>query len=867
MFAVNLKTDYKINPLGIGCPHPLLSWQCADGKRQRAFQISAYNGTEEVWNSGIRRESRTSVYYEPELKSRDCISWKVKLMDESDVFGKWSVPSVFEEGILQQNDWNAKWIFPETAKEELCSDACNDVINQFAKDAWDSRSHRKSEKYELHHPASYLKRKFKADKGKKGRLYITSQGIYEVYLNGMKVGDAVLMPGPCNYNYEMPYQTYDVSDLLLTGENEMLIIIGDGWYRSTSGVDGDRNLYGNRLAVIAQLEIDGRTAVCTDQNWQATQHGPIQQNDLQQGEVYNAETSLDEWHQIEVSAEGKEKLLPMDSVFIKEHETFKGKIIKTPNGETVIDFGQNIAGYVEMKVFAKAGDTIQLFHGEALDADGNFTQENFEDRKRHQENGTYQMVFYRCKEGWNYYKPHFTIMGFRYAKIETDCSLEKAEFIAHAVYSDIHQTASFSCSNKDLNQLFHNCLWSQKSNFCDIPTDCPTRERAGWTGDAEIFAETGLMLMDCWNVYDKWLRQCRYGQYEDGRVANIAPPNKKIGFMTGLLSGSAAWGDACILVPYTIYQMTGDVRVLQDNYAMMKKWYQFQEKRASKSQLKNLFSKNPYKKYTFESGLNYGEWCEPGTNSSASMKNGNYDVATAHFSYSGRILSEIATILKNEDDARQYQRKSELAKQAYRCSFTDDGRISSPRQCQYIRPIQLDLLSKDECVKAADQLNQNVIKNDCHLNTGFLTTPKLCETLAEYGYIDTAYRVLLQDSCPSWLYEVKQGATSVWETWDGHASQNHYSYGSIAGWMISGICGIHYHFNGLVISPMPSRHLQHAEAYFDSPAGRIISEWKYEGRKWNMHTIIPANTSANVILPNGEVYHVLSGEYSYEIEM
>ncbi len=864
MIAKRLKTEHKINPIGIGIRSPLFSWQCEGGIRQSAFQVIVSVEGQQVWDSGITKTNEMSIICGAKLKSRDNAGWKVRLWDENDNPGEWSKEAVFELGI-DRNDWKAQWITPEITKLTVDNYDCKDAINTLAKAAWEARKHKKEEHFQPHQPASYLRRKFHVEAGKKSRLYITSCGLYEVYINGKRVGDYVLTPGCSNYHFEIPYQTYEVSGLLQDGENEILVMLGDGWYRSTSGVDGDRQLFGDTLSLLCQLEVDGNVVLCSDEAWEATQNGQLRQNDMQQGEVYDARISCDGWHGVKTIDVSKDKLVPTDTVPIKEQEAFLGKWITTPKGERVLDFGQNIAGYVEMILDGKDGEEVRLIHGETLDKDGNFTQENFQDRKRHKENGTYQMISYLCKDGENHYKPSFTIMGFRYAKVESNLDLTGAKFIAHAVYSDMEQTASFTCSSADVNKLVENSIWSQKGNFCDIPTDCPTRERAGWTGDAGLYVGTGLTLMDSYNVFNKWLAQCRFGQYQDGRVSNIAPPNKRAGFMTGLLSGSVGWGDASILVPYEMYQRTGDLRVLKDNYAMMKKWYGFLEKRANKTGVKNLFKKNPYKKYTLSTGLNYGEWCEPGSNPAQMMRDGNYDVATAYFAHSAVLLAKIATLLGEGEDAKHYATMAENAREAFRYNYTTNGVIDSKRQCQYVRPIQFGLLTDEECKKAAETLNQLVIDNDYHLNTGFLTTPMLCETLATYGYTETAYRILLQDTAPSWLYEVKNGATTLWETWEGDASLNHYSYGAISGWLISGVCGIKYQHDMIRIAPTPHPLLQNAKATYHSPAGKIVSEWRYEGDMWMLHVEIPANTTAEILLPNGEKYQVDTGMYDYKV--
>lgn len=278
-------------------------------------------------------------------------------------------------------------------------------------------------------------------------------------------------------------------------------------------------------------------------------------------------------------------------------------------------------------------------------------------------------------------------MGFRYVKVITEIPLEHACFIAHAVYSDMKQTAAFTCSNPLVNQLVKNAVWSQKGNFCDIPTDCPTRERAGWMGDAGLFVDTGLTLMDCYPVYRYFLAQCRYGQYPDGRLANIAPPNNRPGFISKMLSASVDWGDACILIPYAMYQRYGDTRILEENYDMMKKWYGFLEKTARKKSLKYLFRKGKYRAYTMESGMNYGEWCEPGSNPRESMRSGNYDVSTAYYAYSGKMLAEIAEVLGRKEDAKRYAQIADCAGKAYLEAFTENGKsipkgsVSMSAQC------------------------------------------------------------------------------------------------------------------------------------------------------------------------------------------
>lgn len=859
MQATNLKTNHLTQPLGIDAGTLFLSWQCAEGVRQTAYEIEVTAGAETLWTSGkilssmMHTETPTPV--PPKMQGQ----WRIRLWDENDQPGAWSTAS-FETG-LAQADWQGVWVCPETEEPDI---DCTDAINAFAKPNWEQKQAAleasgkgQAQSYQPHCPANYLRKTFTAPAGQRKRLYITAKGLYAAWLNGKRVGDMVLAPGSFTADKHLGAQTYDVTALVRDGENELLIALGDGWYRSTSGVDGDRDLFGKEVAVLFQLEVDGKAVCVSDSSMAATQCGPIRQNDLQQGEVYDArlEGTLSGWHGIKTQP----NTLPitgMNTVPIREQEAFAGKLLRTPNGETVLDFGQNMAGYVEMKLTAHAGQKLRLLCGETLDENGNFTQENFQDRNRHKEGGTAQLLELVCKEGENHYKPSFTIMGFRYAKVETDIDLTGAEFTAHAVYSEMPVTGSFACGNADVDQLVKNSVWSQKGNFCDIPTDCPTRERAGWTGDMGVFIETGLTLMDCYPVVEKWLAECRLNQYPDGRMANIAPPTSRPGYMTPMLCMSAGWGDAAILVPYALYKRTGDRKVLADNYEMMRKWYAFLLGRAQQTTEEQ--QTGAYAKYTVLNGLDYGEWCEPGITPMQAMMNPRKSVGTAYLAYSGRILAEIAQVLGKAEDAAQYRDTAEKAVKAYRTAFTDNGKITSDRQCEYVRAIAFALLGEEESQAATDTLNRMVVDNGCHLNTGFLSTPFLCEVLAKYGYADTAYKLLLQDTAPSWLYEVKQGATTVWETWTGvdtkgHPSEslNHYSYGAICGWLFGGVCGIHLAGETLTISPIPNPALGWAKAVYDSPVGRIESSWQYAGDAVTYTITVPCNLTAEVALPDG----------------
>lgn len=832
MRAVNIRTEHLNNPLGIDIVPPYVSWNCEGGKKQSAYQIAAHCKGKEIWNTGKVISDEMHAQIGAEGKSRARISYKIKLWDENDCPGDWSEEAFYEIGLLSGSDWSAEWINPELTCDP-----------------------------KQHKPASYMRTSFEAKKGTQARLYVTCHGLYEVFLNGRRAGDFVLAPGSYNYEEHLAYQTYDVTELIREGRNEVQVILGDGWYRSVSGVDGDRNLYGQDIALLFQLEVDGKIVCISDENWEASAEGQIRENDMQQGEVIDARIEEPaNYHGVKVEGFPKDNLICSNALKICERERFSGKLLTTPNGQKVYDFGQNIAGYVEFTLTAKQGQTIVLYAGEILDENGNFTQENFQDRKRHKEGGTKQRVVYTCKEGQNHYKSKFTIWGFRYILAETDIDLTDAAFTSIAVYSDMEELAQFSCSNQAVNQLFSNCLWSMKSNFCDVPTDCPTRERAAWTGDMGVFINTGLTLMDCYTIVRKWLAECRLAQYEDGRIANIAPRNNKPSFFSGLLAGSVGWGDACILVPYAMYKRTGDARILEENYEMMSRWYAYLEGRAKKKPVNPVkrFKNIPYRDYIIETGIDYGEWCEPDVESTSAMRTPQGKIATAYLSYSGKLMAEIAKVLGKKEDEEKFRKISEHAKNGFRETASNNGRIESDRQADYIRAITFDLLSEEEKEKAADDLNELIKKNGYHLNTGFLSTPDLCAVLADHGYIETAYKLLLSEEMPGWLYEIMKGATTIWENWDGineegkpSASLNHYSKGAVAGWLIQGVCGIKLSNGKLVIAPKPDPALDYAKAVYHSPFGEIRSEWEYKKGEIEYRFFVPPNLGAEVILPDG----------------
>lgn len=845
MKAIKLRAEHMKNPLGIDIRTPWLSWNCSDGIRQTAFQIVADCNGSILWDSGRVESREMHCIYGGPVHSRQRITWRVLLWDENNIPGSWSEKAYFEMAFLDKSCWQAKWINPELHLDE---------------------SQRQ--------PASYLKKSFYIEKTGKGRLYITCHGIYAAYLNSQRASDFVLAPGTTEYARRLHYQVYDVTKYLHPGENELTVILGDGWYRGCNGIDGNCNLHGNDLALLCQLEVDEKPVIVSDEGWQASQNGAVRQNDLQLGEIVDARLGAgSDFHGVKAGQFDFSNLQCSNGVAIHTHEQFKPEILTTPCGETVLDFGQNMAGFVGFTVQAEAGQTIRLTHGEALDEKGSFTTENFQPvgRKGHR---IVQEIQYTCKSGFNEYLPRFCIFGFQYVRVETDIPVENIDFTAYAVYSDMERTGFFTCGNADVNKLVENAVWSQKSNFADIPTDCPTRERAGWSGDAGVFVDTGLYLMDCYPVFRKWLRDLADIQLPDGSVAFMAPKTEHVKGIASLLNGSAGWGDGAILVPYALYRMHGDKSILEENYEAMSRWMRFCENRAKKSRLRNRFSRNPHKNYVIDTGFHWGEWCEPDVSTLHcllhNILHGAPEIATAYFAHSARLMAEMAEVIGRKEDAAYYCGLAERATAAYRSIALPHGRIISDRQCSFVRPIAFGLLTAEEEREAADTLNQMVIDNGYHLNTGFLSTPFLCGVLSEHGYADTAYKLLLQEECPGWLYEIRHGATTIWETWDGiradgspHESLNHYSYGAVCRWLFGNVCGIRISGSGITIAPQPSPALGFASAAFDSPFGMIKSSWRYDADSVIYEFEIPSNCEARVFLEEEELL-LCAGKYQFK---
>lgn len=848
MIASNLKTNTLSHPMGIDAGRVVLTWVPTDGTYQSAFRITLKYDDKIIFDSGKIVSSKTEYVPEIEIPSKTRVVWSVTLWDEEDRLGE-PVCGVFETG-MAESDWVAQWIDPELTSPEYSERA------RFMAPL---------------NPASYLKKEFDLSETGEARLYITAHGVYDVWINGQHVDGYYMAPGTSHYDKRLQVQTYDVTSKLHQGRNEILVTIGEGWRRGSHGWSMYRYCYGTDLALLCQLEVDGTVALCSDTTWQASQNGPLQENDTMRLERYDARKEITDWHEVKELSFGYKELIGT-CLPITPHERFHATLFTTPSGQKVLDFGQNFAGYVELDLVAKGGEKIVLTHGEVLDKDGNFQNDNFQNPDSPL---CRQVIEYTCKAGRNVYHQTKCYYGFRYVLVETELELTGEEFTGVAVYSDMEQTSFFTCGNTEVNRLFQNILWSMKSNFVDVPTDCPHREKLSFTGDNQVFSGAAMYLMDSYPVLERWLREVVSTQYQNGSIPYVVPKkdsrktDEPVGF-----DGSAGWCDAFQIIPYRMMKRLNSIRLVEEIYPSIRRWMMFNLERAKQKRPENKNLPAEIRDYVLDSATNWGEWNEPGRTPAdyarESDETGHAEVATAFLAHGCLLMQEMAERLGKTEDAEFFRDTYEKAKAAYRYLYTENGRIHSDRQCHYVRPIAHELLSEEEKKLAVEDLVKLIRQGGNKIGTGFMTTGYVCDVLSDFGYASVAYDLLLQTEQPSWLYEVRQGATTIWESWFGikkdgsrDGSHNHYSLGVISEWMMSRVLGIVVSDGKLTLRPYPDRRLGFAEGSYRSPLGKIASAWKYEGDEILYTFEVPCNSDATITLPDGQTYKVSPGIHTF----
>lgn len=697
----------------------------------------------------------------------------------------------------------------------------------------------------------YLKNFRCAAKAEKAILKITALGVYEVKLNGERVGDFILAPGWTSYLNRLQVQSYDVTNLLKT-ENSLEVTVGQGWRAIANKRDSSDFLGYRDTALIAELTLvyaDGRTeSIVTDSSWTARE-SKLRYTNIYDGDIYDATFKAGSArHCICVDLE-KDMLIPQEGEKIVEQERMPAlQIIKTPAGETVIDFGQNMTGYVEFRIKGTPGAQATISHGETLDRDGNFYNANYRSARA--------QIKFTCDGEEHTYKSALTFFGFRYIRLENwPDEVKKENFTAIVVHSDIRRTGYFECSDETVNKLFKNIIWGQKSNFLDVPTDCPQRdERLGWTGDAQVFVRTASLNFDVERFFKKWLRDLAADQGRDGCVPHVIPN------ISDDMGGSSAWSDAAVICPWEIYRTYGDKKILEDQFDSMKAWIDWMRERSENGRRSG--------------GSHFGDWL--GLDSpEGSYKGSTPDdlIATAYYKYSTELFIKAAYALGR--DVAEYENIPAEAAAAFRREYMENGRVKNATQTACVLALYFDIT--DDRAATATQLNE-LVKRAGHLETGFVGTPYLLHALSDNGYAETAYDLLLRREYPSWLYPISKGATTVWEHWDGIKpdgtmwstdmnSFNHYAYGAVADWMYGAAAGINSDpdrpgFEHIIFRPVTDRRLDFVKASIDTRRGTVASEWRRENGRIKYIFTVPEGCGASAVI-GGEKHEVGVGTHEF----
>jgi alpha-L-rhamnosidase len=853
----DLRCEYRENPINISEKEPRFSWKIQTDKRnvrQTAYALRVataadFSKKSMVWTSDkIASDASVLQPFKGNLTSRTRYFWQVKIWTTDGNVSDWSPIATFETGFLTNAEWQADWI-------ELANDTT-----------------RYSPTISVRKTA-FLKKKIQ-----EARAFVTAHGLYELYINGKKVGNDVFTPGWTSYEKRLQYQVYDVTSLLAQGQNAVGAMLGDGWYRGTVGWATQWGYYGKKRGLLCQIHIkyaDGsEELIKTDTTWRANPDGEIRMNDMiYGGETYDATKIQKGWNEpnfndknwlpVQKGSYTMDNLVASVSNPVRKIEELTPKrIFRTPKGVLVADFGQNMVGWVRLKINGERGTTVTMKHAEVLDKSGEMYLANMRYAK--------VTATYTLKGGGEaeIYEPRFAYFGFRYVSIEglsEGTTLTADNLMGIVVHSDIKPTGDFTCSNPLVNQLQRNIQWGQKGNFVDIPTDCPQRdERMGWTGDAQVFCKTAAFNADVATFFTKWLADLSADQRANGEVPYEIPdvlnPRNSLTVNT-----SAGWDDATTIVPWTMYQIYDDVKILEKQYPSMKAWVDHIYKKTGDELI-------------WRDGSRFGDWLSyvphPDRASEPDGHTTRDFIATAFFAHSVKLTAQTADILGKTADATFYYALFEKIKIAFNTEFvTPTGRTASDSQTSYVLALAFDLLPENLQQKAVNLLVKDIKSRKNHLSTGFLGTPHLCKVLSDFGRADVAYDLLFQETYPSWLYPIKLGATTIWERWDGIKvdssfqdvgmnSFNHYANGAIGDWLYRVVAGIEMGkigYKHILIQPEPTPRLTFAKAHFESIYGRIESNWERKDNKMRLNVRIPPNTMATIRLPNAKISTITEG--------
>lgn len=869
--GVDLKAAGLVNPLGISCREVELTWQLKGlmgEQRGAAIQISL---DPEFDEGGIcfdeARETREQRFWvEGPFQEKTRYYWRVKIQGEEG-WGPFCEPAWFETGLSGKESWKASWIEAGDSFYEAQEASCRRF--------WDKE---KMEDQGLRRPP-YLKKTFTLkDRVKRARVYITARGFYELRLNGKKVGSCALAPDFTAYDKCIYYQTFDAAEYLSQGDNQLQVILGDGWYVGhAQGCPGTNHLYGDRPALILQMEIEdesnGKHLIVSDDSFSACT-GPLLYADMMMGEYLDKrETKV--CYSCVPRDYSKSVLAPQRGETIQVTQILPAVEVKrTGRDSWLVDFGQNIAGRERLRLSGNPGEEITIEHGEMLDpANENELACLIPTFPYHAQT---DHVIPDSKDSF-VYEPQFSFQGFRYLKITGVLELDREDCQACVIGTGMESAGSFHSSNPLLNRLTENTRWSQRGNMISIPTDCPQRERGGFTGDAQIFCSTAVWHQNVSAFFERWLEQCRLEQLEGGQIPIVVPYTKAYresepnpGWT------SAGWGDAILFIPWDLYQTYGDGRVLEENYEAMERWMAYVKRCAAETMPEKYymdFKNRLRQKYLWNTGHHWGDWLMPGVDSYEGVMRTKEITASLFYYRQSALMEKICRVLKKDERAEEYRKLSENIRQAFHQEYISGGRLKDEYQGLYVMALAFGMAEGEEKRLFAARLDEMVQEAKYHLGTGFLSTPFLLDVLWDCGYKDTAVRLLYQDTPPSWLYEVKKGATTIWEEWEGvdadgklcGTSFNHYAFGCVCDFIyrrIGGIKRLAPGFEKVRIEPELVEGVDEVFQELKTVRGTVKLRWKKEAEGIRIQVEIPANMRA-VIKEQGKEKEVCQGTYRY----
>ncbi len=852
----DLRVNHLTTPLGHALGNPIFSWTAYDtpDKRQESAQVTVHTAEGKLAYDSGRREDISSLGFEApmELMPRTRYVWAVTVWGDG---GDGATAGSWFETAKEDEPWQAKWICAGMDKEA--------------------------------HPL--LRKDFSLPRGvKSARVYACGVGIYELYVNGQKAGDEYLLPGYYCYDANLEYQTFDVTGLLKKGENAIGLALGPGWYKGEMVFDRYTNLYGDTMQAICELRVameDGTEAVIgTDESW-VSFPSPVTFSNIYDGEHFDARRRTPGWAEpgcrafpfgVQVREENRPLVARIGPKIVKKQEFAPVEIITTPKGETVIDFGQNMTGWVEFSVNEPAGTEVKLSYSEVMQQ-GCFYRENLRSAKA-------EYVYISGGEPARA-RPHFTFYGFRYVKVEGVSCVRPGDFTACHIRSDMDQTGAVETDNPRINQLFKNALWGQFDNFLDVPTDCPQRdERLGWTGDAAIICSTACKNLYMPAFFHHFVTNLGHEEKAYGGAVPFFVPSPKVPHEDKPLSwvnnnekGCAIWSDVATMMPWAVYENYGDVNLLRREYGVMKTWVERVRKDDALDGDRGLWLR----------GEQLGDWLALDKNADSKADQSPFGAtdlqytASCFYYYSASLTAKAAKALGYEEDRAEYEALAEKIKGAVIHEyFNEDGTFKiEGTQTACVLSLYFGIYPQGKSGAVLDQLIGRIEAKNWHLDTGFCGTPFLCRVLSDCGRNDVAYTLFLNDDFPSWLYEVKMGATTIWERWNsilpdgsisgtGMNSLNHYAYGSIADWMYRNMAGICPSdeapgYKRAVIRPMPDPRVRFVKAKMDTASGRYEAGWAYDGEKLSYTVTVPFDCQADLLLPDGRREKLTAGTYSF----